>query len=147
MIESVKPEILNVETSFHVEVDDTPRRIRCETRGEPPPVIRWTKKGVDGHEAAEIKSAPDSSGLSVTNGSILHFEKVRRGQEGSYSCTASNGLGETSTDFTVTLSDDESDTSAAWILAGAIVAGFLTLLVPILMVLRPRVFKVRRRHD
>ncbi|KAL7630466.1 UNVERIFIED_CONTAM: hypothetical protein RMT77_019367 [Armadillidium vulgare] len=63
-------------------------KIECSARGNPTPAITWSKK--DGHLPSGAKS---EEGFSIT------FQGVDRHVEGTYICTAANGIGEPSSTY------------------------------------------------
>ncbi|CAL4125081.1 unnamed protein product, partial [Meganyctiphanes norvegica] len=56
--------------------------LACKAEGNPKPIIRWSRQ--EGHLP---------NGQSQQEGDILHLEKVDRHSEGTYVCTADNGIG------------------------------------------------------
>lgn len=59
--------------------------LECAAEGNPTPDITWTKKG--GHMPS---GQPSEQGISIT------LQEVDRHNEGTYTCTASNGIGDSS---------------------------------------------------
>ncbi|CAL4067055.1 unnamed protein product, partial [Meganyctiphanes norvegica] len=59
--------------------------LECAAEGNPTPIITWSKQG--GHMPS---GQPEEEGISIT------LQEVDRYDEGTYICTASNGIGESS---------------------------------------------------
>ena len=72
----------------------------CTASGYPPPLITWTRDGLDLPQDIST-SVIDSSTVLPTVQSVLSLVYVSLADEGSYQCTASNNL--------VTESNDTSD--------------------------------------
>lgn len=94
------PEILNNGTSLDIEDNDI-AHIRCASRADPPPVIRWQKKGVevkDRDEGVAILSRSNSS-LEESHLFVAVTSDERRGE---YICIATNGKGISKQAFLIT---------------------------------------------
>ncbi|XP_050712500.1 neurotrimin-like isoform X2 [Eriocheir sinensis] len=72
----------NSDAEQHVMKDESVK-LECEASGNPAPTIRWSRE--EGHLPS---GAEEEEGLSMT------LEGVDRHVEGTYVCTASNGIGE-----------------------------------------------------
>ncbi|GFT08377.1 protein sidekick-2 [Nephila pilipes] len=62
----------------------------CFTRGYPKPNVVWRKKNEDG---GEVTVTDNSRWKVAENGSLL-FKRIDKGDEGTYTCEVSNGVGE-----------------------------------------------------
>lgn len=94
------PKILNNGTSLDTEDNDI-AHITCSSRADPPPVIRWEKKGVevkDGDEGVAILSRSNAS-LEESHLFVAVTSNERRGE---YICIATNGKGISKQAFLIT---------------------------------------------
>ncbi|KAG8182726.1 hypothetical protein JTE90_026177 [Oedothorax gibbosus] len=62
----------------------------CVVKGHPKPTIQWRRKGDDG---TDTELTDNSRWRVATNGSLL-FRRIEKGDEGTYTCSANNGVGE-----------------------------------------------------
>ena len=153
LTESSSPEIQNAETEFVFEDDGLPKTIPCIVSCLPPPTIRWFKRFVndEGDElpGVEIRSVPDAAGLSVVNGSILHFKQFQKELDGTYTCVAENGVGEAAAlDFRASaLPIKDPPGLSPWAVTGIAGGAFVLILVSVFLLKRRFYFRVRDRKS
>ena len=82
-----KPTISTPVSTVRVNESD-PLRLRCSADGNPKPVVSWRKS---------------SSGDETKKGPVYNKSKVSKGDTGTYTCTATNSLGDASASITVTV--------------------------------------------
>ncbi|XP_068226409.1 neural cell adhesion molecule 1-like isoform X2 [Palaemon carinicauda] len=73
-------------------------RLECEAQGNPMPTIRWSKQ--DGRlPSGVMEEEVSSSSSTVPPGYSITLAEVDRHVEGTYVCTADNGIGEPASDY------------------------------------------------
>ncbi|CAH3130188.1 unnamed protein product [Porites lobata] len=94
------PEILNNGTSLDTEDNDI-AHITCSSRADPPPVIRWEKKGVEVKDRDEGVAILSRSNASLEE-SHLFVAVTSNERRGEYICIATNEKGISKQAFLIT---------------------------------------------
>ena len=94
------PEILNNGTSLDTEDNDI-AHITCSSRADPPPVIRWVKKGVEVKDRDEGVAILSRSNASLEE-SHLFVAVTSNERRGEYICIATNEKGISKQAFLIT---------------------------------------------
>ncbi|XP_072512524.1 neural cell adhesion molecule L1.2 isoform X2 [Salminus brasiliensis] len=87
MKELKKPPMITVQPESITAFSSDEIALNCEATGNPPPIFRWVKDGVEfDPSSVAMLLSPDSGSFKAKDGAIHHFQ-------GNYSCYASNELG------------------------------------------------------